>query len=240
MGNTTQNLAKIDGHDVLRAGVIALAIYFVGSVLLAGLGAPTAEDDAISENLLLGSMLLNFLAFFGTVYWMIVRFRGLSWHDLGFRPIAPRWIMFSIGIAFLTIIFLEIVTPPINRLVGIEETNRQMEQLARFDFTLLGGITLLIYGAGLVPLAEETFFRGVLFAWLRDRAGFVPGAIVSAVVFALMHGMAAIFVPIVILGLVLAFLYEHTGSLWPAIIVHQTNNALTLISVFVLQSYGGS
>jgi len=34
--------------------------------------------------------------------------------------------------------------------------------------------------------------------------------------------------PLVVLGIVLALLYERTGSLWPPIILHAINNGLAL------------
>lgn len=84
----------------------------------------------------------------------------------------------------------------------------------------------LIVGAA--PFAEEIFFRGFMFAGLRRRLPLWPAAAISAAVFGLVHaptGPAAV-PPLVVLGLILAWLYEKTGSLWPPILVHLTNNAI--------------
>jgi membrane protease YdiL (CAAX protease family) len=80
------------------------------------------------------------------------------------------------------------------------------------------------------PLAEESFFRGFVFAGLRSRLSLWPAAIVSGIVFGAIHAPSGptTVVPLALLGVALAFLYDHTGSLWPPIILHAFNNALAL------------
>jgi membrane protease YdiL (CAAX protease family) len=75
------------------------------------------------------------------------------------------------------------------------------------------------------PVLEEVLFRGLLFTILRRRMEFIPAAIISAVGFAMLHDPAA-WLPIAILGYVLARVYEETGSLVPAITAHAVHNAL--------------
>lgn len=81
------------------------------------------------------------------------------------------------------------------------------------------------------PIVEETFFRGLLFGALWRWRGWVFGAVVSGIVFGLVHsgGTSAIFLaPLAILGFLLALLYYKTGSLLPGMGVHAFNNALAL------------
>lgn len=81
----------------------------------------------------------------------------------------------------------------------------------------------------LAPLLEETLFRGVLFASLRPRLGFWPAALASAAAFAALHGDLPRLLPLTFLGLVLAWLYERTGSLWPSVAMHAVQNAAAII-----------
>lgn len=90
---------------------------------------------------------------------------------------------------------------------------------------LAGGILAL----AIAPVAEEAFFRGFVFAGIAGRFGFWAGATVSAVAFALGHLVPGVMVPIFALGLLLAWLYHRTGSLWPSIIVHLSYNAFALV-----------
>ncbi len=72
----------------------------------------------------------------------------------------------------------------------------------------------------MAPLAEELFFRGFVFPGLLRRIGLLWGAVVSAVLFALPHGDVATLIPIFLLGVLLAWVYYRTGSLWTSILVH--------------------
>jgi len=84
--------------------------------------------------------------------------------------------------------------------------------------------------AGLAPIAEELFFRGMLFGGLRVRLPFFVAALISAAIFGSLHlatGASAV-PPLILFGFALAWLYERTGSLWPAIILHAINNSLAL------------
>jgi hypothetical protein len=77
---------------------------------------------------------------------------------------------------------------------------------------------------------EELFFRGFLFSGLRQGWSFWPAAVVTGLLFGLVHAPEGItiVVPLGILGGALAWLYERTGSLWPCIGIHWFNNALAL------------
>ncbi|MGE0431252.1 MAG: lysostaphin resistance A-like protein [Planctomycetota bacterium] len=88
----------------------------------------------------------------------------------------------------------------------------------------------VVVSAGVVaPLVEEIMFRGVLYVGLRKLVG-VPMAIVfSALLFALMHDAGH--VPLVALGMLLAWSYERTRNLAVPIVFHITFNAVSLIAM---------
>jgi membrane protease YdiL (CAAX protease family) len=88
----------------------------------------------------------------------------------------------------------------------------------------------------LAPIAEEIFFRGVVFnAWLRE-GGRIYAYIGSAALFAVIHLSLVSLVPIFFLGLALAWVYERNGSLLAPMAMHATVNgisvALTLLARF--------
>lgn len=80
----------------------------------------------------------------------------------------------------------------------------------------------------LVPLAEEVFFRGFMLSGLVGSLGFVGAAIVSSLVFALFHIDPRIMLPIFVTGLLFAWLYNRTGSVWSCSAAHAMQNALAL------------
>jgi uncharacterized protein len=78
------------------------------------------------------------------------------------------------------------------------------------------------------PIAEELFFRGIVFnAWLRE-AGLVWAYVGSAALFAAIHLSLASLLPIFLLGLALAWVYRRTGSLLAPIVMHATVNGISV------------
>ena len=86
-----------------------------------------------------------------------------------------------------------------------------------------------VLGAAVVaPVAEEIFFRGFVFAGLRQRYDWKVAAVASAALFAVIHLQPLAELPIFFLGLIFAFLYQWSGSIWPAIFLHVSTNALAV------------
>jgi len=82
------------------------------------------------------------------------------------------------------------------------------------------------------------FFRGFVFAGLRQRYGWKKAAFISAALFAVIHVMPTAMIPVFILGLIFAYLYHHSDSIWPAILMHVSTNALALGLAYVLANTG--
>jgi sodium transport system permease protein len=87
---------------------------------------------------------------------------------------------------------------------------------------------LLMLGALLPALCEETAFRGVLMGSVRRTMGNVSAVILSSLVFGLFHMTAVRFLPTAFLGLMLGLSVLLTGSLLPAMVWHALNNAVAL------------
>ena len=111
--------------------------------------------------------------------------------------------------------------------------------LLRLDTQGIGLVLTLIAAAVVAPLVEETFFRGLLYGGLRERIGVAGAMLVSTLFFTALHFSIDQFIPIFVLGLFLAWLYEKTGSLYPGILLHAVNNAVSLLLFAFIQSRGG-
>ena len=88
----------------------------------------------------------------------------------------------------------------------------------------------------LAPIAEEIFFRGIVFNALLREAGPRWAFLGSATLFAIVHASVVAFVPILLLGLALAWVYRRTQSLLAAIVVHATFNGMSVL-LALLQRY---
>lgn len=103
-----------------------------------------------------------------------------------------------------------------------------IEEIIAPEYGIWGPLALLILAVGLAPLFEELFFRGFLYGALRRWLS-APGAmVVSAALFAVVHPVPN-HVPIFFLGLLLAYIYEKTGNLLAAMVVHFTHNLITTL-----------
>ena len=102
----------------------------------------------------------------------------------------------------------------------------------------LAGLAIdLVFGAGVVAVVEELFFRAVLFTLFRQRQRFAYAAILSSALFAVAHEITA-WLPVFALGMGLAYLYEKRHSLWTNALAHGTLNALSFLLLFLLPDLG--
>lgn len=92
---------------------------------------------------------------------------------------------------------------------------------------VLAALMLVVVG----PFVEECVFRGALLRGLAARIGAWPAIIAQALLFAAFHRSWWLLVPITILGLALGWLAHARRSLWPAIALHASYNALTFAAV---------
>jgi membrane protease YdiL (CAAX protease family) len=99
---------------------------------------------------------------------------------------------------------------------------------------LRGWPWLIVAASGvlLAPVAEELLFRGCMFGRFRRHGYVASGAVISALLFSLAHGVWPLLPAYFGVGLMLAWLYHRTGSLWPSIAVHFLNN---VVAVAIMQ-----
>ena len=79
------------------------------------------------------------------------------------------------------------------------------------------------------PLSEELFFRGFMYAGLRRSLPLWPAALISALVWGSLHlggGNVGVALQLSVFGVILAWLYERSGTLWAPILAHLINNAI--------------
>lgn len=85
----------------------------------------------------------------------------------------------------------------------------------------------------IAPFSEEIFFRGLLHGWFKSFMPRQLSMVLTSVLFGAVHWHAPAFLPLALLGLVLALLYETTRSLWSSIALHAIFNLVTLVAVTV-------
>ena len=92
----------------------------------------------------------------------------------------------------------------------------------------------------IVPaLGEELFFRGVLMRFARQRSrNMIMPVVFSAAIFSLSHTNIYGYLSIFLAGVLLAVIYNLTGSLWCSILAHCSFNGSQIILMYLGTSNG--
>ena len=189
----------------------------------------TVDGSKDSDNL--GYLLLaNAIAMlvFTCVAAFILRMRGASWRDLGFRDPKPRE---GLRLACVTWV---IIVPPLLALAAfldqfVEPYSHPIIEFLQADKSVwaIG----LVLGAAVVaaPIAEEFFFRRILQGWLEIKYG-DWAIVVSAFCFGLAHlGHGLGWVPLIGFGLAAGYLARRRATILPSIVLHALFNGLSVL-----------
>lgn len=161
-------------------------------------------------------------------YFTIFKY-GSSWSDLGLRKFRSKDVGIGCGLMAISF-FFNLVYAAILGTFGlqIQPDITPMFESTSFPFILLFG------GAVVAPVVEEIFFRGFVFAGLRKHWNWKKAAAISAGLFALAHILPTAILPIFILGMIFAFLYHTSESVWPGILMHMLTNTLALSAAYAI------
>lgn len=155
--------------------------------------------------------------------------RLVSWTDIGLAPIA--FIIYGL----LTTIALAIVTSVFTGFPADQVQDTGFSAFGSRLDNLLAFATLVI----VAPIAEEVVFRGYLYGKLKVYVPAVAAAIVTSLLFAVVHMQWNVGLDVFVLSLVLCALRSLTGSIWAGILVHMIKNALAYYILFVSPLMGG-
>ena len=169
------------------------------------------------------------------VLWRLISRRGGVFADaVGLRVpgASPRSVAGSVGIVTGALIVTRVLATLYGLLTRELGTTPDISAVTRtFGTTTLGlalaALMLVVVG----PFVEECVFRGALLRGLEARIGAWPAIVAQALLFAAFHRSWWLLVPITILGLALGWLAHTRRSLWPAIALHASYNALTFAAV---------
>ncbi|MEP7040603.1 MAG: CPBP family intramembrane glutamic endopeptidase [Chloroflexota bacterium] len=215
-------MAAILGTIVaLGAGDVALALFNGGELSVGG------------SLLLLTSTQIGLLVVTGG---LVVAPRALAGVRLVGRTGLGRSLLIGMGAAipaWIGATLLGAVAATLLQAVGL------MEEAGPVDsFIQRGDPTVILVAFLLVaPVAEEIFFRGVVYnAWERERGPWVA-VLGSAGLFAAIHTSLFSLVPIFALGVALALLYRSTRSLAATMALHAGFNAIS-VAIALLERQG--
>ena len=211
---------------VLLGVLTAIGIMILGTIPIAiadpeldSIAAKDAAQLMVGLALFFGAFVFAFASAGAKVKdaFVSLGFRGLAWRLVGLAALA--WFAYLIC-AFALAPLLSPEQEDVTKEIGGDD-----------------GGTLAMIAAGFLiivvaPVSEEVFFRGFMFAGLRRRLPLLFSAVISAAVWGSLHlggGNVGVAIQLAVFGVILAILYERSGSLWAPIMAHMLNNTIAFL-----------
>lgn len=165
--------------------------------------------------------------------WLVIKDKT-TWAELGLNRM-PSWfdiVLAPVGMAVYLLLagagiyIASQIIPGFNinqaQDVGFSKLSGQSEYLLAF-------ITLIV----IAPVLEEILLRGYFYGKLRKTTSVWAAAIITSLIFGLLHGQWNVGIDVFALSLVLCALRELTGSIWAGIVLHMLKNGLAFYIIFI-------
>lgn len=134
-----------------------------------------------------------------------------------------------------------ILSTLIDTISGQSDPLNQALLLEQFE---LNRVSIMVQAMVFAPVVEEIVLRGVLYRHFKKAGRYLIPLLVSTLLFATMHSLAAIilgqwsdlwYIPVyAFMSLVLTFTYEKTQNLYSSIFLHFINNAISILAMLYL------
>ena len=225
---------------------LAIGAWVAVIVLNALIALPLAPFLQLDRGLTTGTFLIAALSsdipMLLIVYVRLIMPGAVTLEQLGLRRLPVDYVLrMGLATGLVGLVAIDVVGSLLSQ-VGLRPN-----QLEQFEFVLTEGplafVLLLIAAAVVAPFVEELFFRGFLFGIYRRRQPLWLAYVASSILFTLLHleptrmnpaQMAGLSVGILMLAMILAWTYQHTGSLYPGMLAHAVNNATGLILFYTV------
>jgi membrane protease YdiL (CAAX protease family) len=200
-------------------------------------GAKTTEDST-------ALLVVNTLALDGSILiavFIFLRLEHITWADaFGFKTPRPGLaILWGVIIAacFLPIgLYLNYLCTRALESFHVKAPEQQAVETLKNALPGATRVFLVFFAVVIAPVAEESFFRGILYPTIKQN-GFPRAALwVTSFLFAAIHANLSAFLPLAILALALAILYEKTNNLLACITAHSVFNAANVLLLYLTQS----
>ena len=153
-----------------------------------------------------------------------------SLRELGFRKPSLR----TIGIAVLGFAAMFVVSDGSATLIDRFAHTAHQQDIVQIFKTLHDKTTIVIFilfAVVFAPFAEETYFRIFFFNLGLRYGGFWGGAVLSGILFGIVHGDFYAAAPLALGGMVLCGVYYLTRNAYASMISHALFNGLSIVAL---------
>lgn len=204
--------------------MVAAVVFVIFALLSGDVEMATLENDILGYTtiLLLISNALTLL-----FIWLFFRIREKSIvKEIELRKcnwkLVLATVIFGVGFTFGMSWTVEIIPFPENLVESFTSSHNSLSA----GNPIIDFISVAIFA----PLVEEVFFRGLIYTRLKQGMPKVVAAVISALVFGVMHGEVIWMLYAFVVGLMLVWVFERTNSLLACIMVHAANNGLAQLT----------
>lgn len=224
--------------DLIRASLLIIFTGYIIATIESLVFKMLRFDVGLDLRMIINTFFIDIAAAAVILYFVTVKYReGLSALGLRLSSFFKNIIsgitayVFIVPVLFavllLSIRFFNIFeyTPPVQPVFEIFMEEKESRVL----------VFLTVFVSVLGPIVEEVFFRGFMYGAIKKHLGILGAAFLSACIFSALHTNIVGFLPIMILGVLLAYLYETTGSLVASMAVHILHNSIIVGFVFFIK-----
>lgn len=150
------------------------------------------------------------------------------------------------NINMLSYALIVLITGIYHFILWTSESNHSIHFISRIRYSYLELLLLplSIYSFAtivLAPIAEEIFWRGFVYGYLRTKIGIIFGLLLQALMFSLLHYNISVNIGtnvsslliVFMVGLIAGFIYERTGSIYPSMVLHCSFNYFSVINIAI-------
>ena len=230
--------APWDVSDVVRAVIIIIFVgYILGILLGLFLNIHHIKMDT-NLHMMFSTFVLDIIAGFIVFYFVLIKYKeNLSSIGVTFASFYKNILSgITAYISVIPILLLSLVLSILLlEMFGYKPPTQPVVEIFLQEKRSNVILFLAVFASVLGPVIEEIFFRGFLYNALKKSFDMLLAVVLSAALFSALHTNMAGFVPIMILGILMACLYEATGSLITSMAVHIIHNSITVSFVLFLK-----
>lgn len=224
------------------AAIASIALFqFVGSALLQS--ATEASNGELTPWIAVAAVLLLQLPLL-TVFYVTRRFfPGQFASSLNsqtcsifgaLKQAAPTFLRFLPVIWIVSFLWTQILSGLQSLGVISEFPPQELVQLFQSGGNPLAIGLLVIFAVLLAPIVEELIFRGCIYRFFKSQTTMITAQFISGVVFALVHANLLSFVPLILVGFLLARTYEKSGNIMVPMCFHAFFNGFSLLMLLII------
>jgi len=156
------------------------------------------------------------------------KFFGIRWKNVRYL-----WVIAPIGviITYLFLFSIELWGYGVWLEERFADDNKLQQTVKTYQEASAVTVRIMIAISAIIiaPVAEEIVFRGYIYTATKRFSNRFFAAILSSLLFGVVHFNISAFIPLVFLALLLTIAYELSGSIWAPISIHALFNASTIL-----------